>query len=47
MCEEKNRPRTFASEQEAFDWLLENDKDFANIPKEDIPKVYNIKPYVV
>lgn len=47
ICEERDRPKTFVSEQEAFEWLSQNVKDFDSIPKEDIANFYNIKPYVI
>ena len=44
---ENGRPRTFVSESDALQWLMENDEDFCNIPIIKLIDYYNIKPYVV
>lgn len=44
---EKGRVKTFSSIKSAFEWLIYNDKDCATLSKEEIAKLYNIKPYIV
>lgn len=40
---ENNNPIIFTSEDEAFDWLVKNDKDIWIIPVKNIIDYYNIK----
>lgn len=42
---ENNKPKIFANTKEAFDWLVENDKDFVNLSIIEVAKLYEIKPY--
>lgn len=42
-----DKPKTFTSFESALQWLMDYDKDFANLPMIEIAKIYNIKPYIV
>ena len=45
--ESQDKPKTFVSYDSAFQWLIDNDKDFVNLPIIEVAKIYDIKPYIV
>lgn len=47
IMEALDKPKTFTSFESALQWLMDYDKDFANLPMIEIAKIYNIKPYIV
>ena len=42
-----DKPRTFTSDKEAFDWLMENDPEFPLIPIIKLHSYYHIKQHVI
>lgn len=47
IMETQDKPKTFTSHESAFQWLMNYDKDFANLPLVEVAKIYDIKPYIV
>ena len=47
IMETQDKPKTFISHESAFQWLIDNDKDFANLPLMEAAKIYDIKPHIV
>ena len=45
--ETQDKPKTFISHKSASQWLMNNDKDFANLSLMEVAKIYEIKPYIV
>lgn len=42
-----NNPKTFSSQQEAKQWLVNNDDDYCRIPIVELADYYSIKPYII
>ena len=47
IMETQDKPKTFISHKSASQWLMNNDKDFANLSLMEVAKIYEIKPYIV
>lgn len=47
LTEKNGSPKTFASKDKAFEWLVNNDEDIRDIPLIHIPYYYNIRPHII
>lgn len=47
LTDEDGRPKTFTSEKEARQWLIDNNENYNNIPITQLIDHYAIKPYII